>query len=153
MANDKQSVKKSYWVVVADEAQAVFYTRDTRTGPMQRQSVLENPAGRKKPGDLVSDRGGRSFDSVGKGRHSMAKEKSDPKTHAAEMFARQIGDKLSKVVHNGSCRGFALVAAPRFLGMLREVLSKTCKEKLLKTIDKELIGQDPEIVRKMLDSD
>ena len=35
-------------------------------------------------------------------------------------FAKQIAERVGKVTHDGSCRGYALVAAPRFLGMLRE---------------------------------
>lgn len=143
--------QKVYWVVVADESQALIYSRDTRTGPLLPVSSLTNEAGRKKAAELVSDRGGRSFDSFGKGRHAMTKEKSDPKSHAAEVFARDIAGRISDVMHEGSCRGYALVAAPRFLGMLRQALATTCKVEPYKTVAKELVGHAEAEIKKSVD--
>ena len=106
-----------------------------------------------KKGDLVSDRGGRSFDSFGKGRHAMAKERSDPKKHAAGVFARRIAEHIGKAVHDGRCRGYALIAAPRFLGLLRDALATTSGVKAFKTVAKEVVGQDTAVLQKLVDGD
>ena len=58
-----------------------------RTSPMQQASVLENSVAREKTGELISDTGGRAFDSGGQGRHTMVKEKSGPKQQAIAAFA------------------------------------------------------------------
>jgi protein required for attachment to host cells len=153
MTDAGDRAEKTYWVVVADESRAIFYTRDTRRAPLLEFFALDNEAGRKKAGEILADRGGRSFDSVGAGRHTVAVEKSDPKKHAATAFARQIAERIGKVTHDGSCRGYALIAAPRFLGMLRDAVSRRCQFEPFKTIDKDVVGQDSAVLQKLVDSD
>lgn len=145
------NTNKAFWVVVADESQAIVYARERKSGPMHELFRLENEDGRKKPGELVSDRGGRSYDSFGSGRHAMAKEKSGPKKHVAEMFAKEIAERVGKATHMGRCRGYALVAAPRFLGMLRDALETSCSVEPYKTIDKEVVDKDVGFIRELVD--
>jgi len=153
MTDAGDRARKTYWVVVADESQAIFYTRDNKRAPLLEFLALSNEAGRKKAGEILADRGGRSFDSVGAGRHTMAVEKTDPKRHAATAFARQIAERIGKVTHDGSCRGYALIAAPRFLGMLRDAVSRKCRFEPFKTIDKDVVGQDTAVLQALVDSD
>jgi len=153
MTDAGDRAEKTYWVVVADESRAIFYTRDTRRAPLLEFLALDNEVGRKKAGEILADRGGRSFDSVGAGRHTMAVEKADPKKHAATAFARQIAERIGKVTHDGSCRGYALIAAPRFLGMLRDAVSRKCQFGPFKTIDKDVVSQDTGVLQKLVDND
>jgi protein required for attachment to host cells len=111
---------------------------------------LENEVARKKTDQLISDSGGRSFDSVGKGRHTMSNEKANPKKTSALAFAKQIAERIAKVMHDGSCRGFALVAAPRFLGVLRDAISIATTSEPYATVDKEVVGQDAATIEKLL---
>jgi protein required for attachment to host cells len=153
MTDAGDRAEKTYWVVVADESRAIFYTRDTRRAPLLEFLALDNEAGRKKAGEILADRGGRSFDSVGAGRHTVAVEKADPKKHAPTAFARQIAERIGKVTHDGSCRDYALIAAPRFLSMLRDAVSRRCQFEPFKTIDKDVVGQDTAVLQKLVDSD
>ncbi len=141
---------RPYWIVVADESSAVVFARDTKRAPLRELFTLENETARKRMGELISDRGGRSFDSHGQGRHTMAKEKSDPKKHAATLFAKQIAERIGKAVHNGSCRGFALIAPPRFLGVLRDAVSIAAKIEPFATVDKEVVGRDASVIERLL---
>jgi len=141
---------KFYWVVVADEFRVIVYARDTLRGPLYELFSLTNDAARKKTDQLISDSGGRSFDSFGKGRHTMTKEKADPKSNAANVFAKQIAGRIAKVMHEGDCRGFALVAAPRFLGLLRDAISIATTAEPYATVDKEVVGQDTAVIEKLL---
>lgn len=153
MPVDNRRAEKTFWIVVADESQAIIYTRATRRAPLDLVCSLENAAARKKAGDLVADRGGRSFDSIGAGRHTMSAEKVDPKKQASIAFAKQIAERIGKATHDGSCRGYALIAAPRFLGILRDAVSKKCKFEPFKTIDKDVVGQDTAVFQKLVDND
>ena len=153
MANAKLRTEKTYWIVVADESRANIYTRKAKRSPLIELLALENEMGRRKTGEIMSDRGGRSFDSFGAGRHTMAAEKADPKKHSATVFAKQIAERIAKVTHDGSCRGYALIAAPRFLGMLREAVSRQCSVPPFKTVDKDVVGQDAAVLQKLIDSD
>ena len=141
---------KHFLVVVADEARAVLYTRETRSGPLREYKQLSNESARMKSGDLMSDRGGRAFDSFGQGRHTMGSEKTDPKAHSATVFAREVADAISADLHSGTCRGFALVAAPRFLGELRDAIAHATKTEPYAAIDKEVVGQSPDVIARLL---
>lgn len=143
--------QKAFWVVVADESQAIVYARETRSGPMRELIKLDNPDGRKKPGELVTDRGGRAFDSGGQGRHAMGQEKSGPKGQIAAAFAKQIAMRIGKALHSGECRDYVLVAAPRFLGALRDAVSTHCSVPPSKTIDKDVVGRDTAFLTKLVD--
>lgn len=142
-----------YWaVVVADESSGIVYARESLSGPMRELFSLDNEMARKKTDQLISDSGGRSFDSYGKGRHTMGHEKADPKKTAAMVFAKQIAERVVKGMYDGSSRGFALVAAPRFLGVLREAFSVATAVEPYATVDKEVVGQDIAVIEKLLAS-
>ena len=141
---------KHYLVVVADESKAVLYSHDTLSGPLTPLTAFDNGAARMKTEDLISDRGGRSFDSHGHGRHAMVGEKSSPKQHAAEVFAKQIAERIASSTHRGTCRGFALVAAPRFLGLLREAISTSTKAEPWTSVDKDVVDKDAAVIRELL---
>lgn len=143
--------EKTFWVIVADESRAIFYSRKTRSAPLQEFLSLDNEMARVKTAELLTDRGGRSFDSAGKGRHTMAKEKSGPKRHLAEAFAKQIAERIGKATHAGNCRDYALVSAPRFLGVLRDAVSVTTKKEPYQSIPKEVVGKDTAFLQKLLD--
>jgi len=150
MTPQTSSGDKCFWVVVADESNAIVYARDTMRGALRELFSLENETARKKMDQLISDSGGRSFDSYGKGRHTMANEKAGAKRNAATVFAKQIAERIAKVTHDGSCRGFAVVAAPRFLGVLRDAISIATTAEPYATVDKEVVGQDTATIEKLL---
>lgn len=153
MLTSNRRQERYFWVIAADESQAIFYKRDKKRAPLQQFLSLENAAGRKKKGELLADRGGRSFDSFGSGRHTMAIEKDDPKKHAATAFAKQIAERIGKATHSGGCRGYALIAAPRFLGLLRDAIARNCKTEPFKTVDKDVVGQDTAVLQKLVDGE
>lgn len=142
----------SYWVVVADEFQAIFYAREKRYSPLQPVSSLQNDIAREKSGDLVADRGGRSFDSQGQGRHAMGGEKDGPKEQSYRAFAKEIGARTRAAKSQGQFDRLIVVAAPRFLGVLRPALA-TAGVEAERTLDKEVTGKDAEFIRNMLDAD
>lgn len=144
------SAEKLFWVVVSDESSAIIYARDSISGPLRELFSLHNDAARKKMDELISDSGGRSFDSHGKGRHTMGGDQSDPKKVAAMTFAKQIAERVAQATHDKSCRGFALVAAPRFLGVLRKALSIATTVEPYATVDKEVVGHDAAVIEKLL---
>ena len=150
MKSQASSSEKFYWVVVADESKSIVYSRVTRSGPLREVFSLTNEAARMKTEELISDSGGRRYDSKGKGRHTMTSEKADPKQHAASIFAKQIAERIGRVMHDGSCRGFALIAAPRFLGVLRDAVTVATSAEPYATVDKEVVGQDTTVIEKLL---
>ncbi len=150
MRSESLHIRKTTWVIVADESAATVYSRTSRRGPLTELFSLTNEVGRKKTGDLISDRGGRSFDSFGQGRHTMAKEKTSPKKRAAIAFAKKLANRASKAIHDGTCDEIALISAPRFLGVLRDALTRAGNVDPVLTINKEMVGQDAVVIEKLL---
>ena len=151
MAPTAHAGNKYYLVVVADESRADLYQRERKRTPLQLLRSFKNDAARLKTEDLISDRGGRAFDSYGHGRHTMSGEKSDPKQHLAENLARQVAEFIAAEEHGGHLRGFALVAAPRFLGTLRGQLPSRVHEEPYVTVDKNMLGQPEADIARLLD--
>jgi protein required for attachment to host cells len=144
--------ERRYLVVVADEYRAIVYARDTRTGPLRKLRTFTNETARMKTGDLISDRGGRSFDSHGQGRHTMGGERDSPQQHSARGFAKDIAEIIAAESHKGTCRGYAVVAAPRFLGLLRQEFSTAVRDAPYATVDKDVVGQDEAFIEKLLEN-
>ena len=142
--------KASFWVVVADESKVKVYAKDLRSDPLQDLFSLDNPIAREKMENLISDRGGRSFDSHGEGRHTLSGEKSDAKKQASLAFAKQLAEHISGAINNGTCRSFALIAAPRFLGVLRDALATVGNTTPVVSIDKEVVNKDSAFIEKLL---
>jgi protein required for attachment to host cells len=140
---------RSFWVVVADEFQASVYKRAKKFSELQLILELKNDIAREKLENLISDRGGRGFDSHGQGRHTYTKEKADPRAQSYQPFAREIAGYL-RTSREHDDDGLVVVAAPRFLGILRAVLDKTGMQPDL-TIDKEVTAKSATFVRELID--
>jgi len=140
---------RPFWVVVADEFQAAVYKRAKKYSELRPVFDLKNEIAREKLENLISDRGGRGFDSHGQGSHTYAKEKSDPRAQSYQAFARQIADDLrSRRQHADD--GLVVVAAPRFLGVLRTALGRAGLQPDL-AIDKSVTSKGADFVQKLID--
>jgi len=144
--------RDSYWVVVADEFQATFYARAKKYSPLQEVSTTRNDTAREKTRDLISDKGGRAFDSHGQGRHTMASEKEDPKTRSAVLFAKALAQQIGSAKQEAGFDRLIVVAAPRFLGFLRQALAIAGIEPD-RTIDKEMTGREPGSIKELVDAE
>ena len=143
---------KSYWVVVADEYQATFYQRHKRYSPMQEIKALQNDVAREKDSNIVSDRSGRSYDSSGKGRHAMGGDEPGTKAQSYLLFAKEITEHIASAKHRGKFDRLVVVAAPRFLGVLRPALM-TAGIEADREIDKEMTAQPPSSVADLIDAE
>ena len=143
---------KSYWVVVADEYRATIFAREKKYSPMQEIESLRNDTAREKDSNLVSDRSGRAFDSRGKGRHTMGGDESGAKLHSYLVFAKEIAEKISSAKQRGRFDRLVVVAAPRFLGVLRPALVSAGVDPD-REIDKEVTGREPAFIQELIDAD
>ena len=143
---------RHYLVVVADEYRAIIYARDTLTGPLRKLRTFTNETARMKTGELLSDRGGRSFDSHGQGRHTMAGDKDAPQQQVAKAFAKDIAEKIAAECHKGTCRGYAVIAAPRFLGLLRQEFATVVNVEPYASVAKDVVAQDESVIEHLLEN-
>ena len=91
-------------IVVADQAEAVFYDLPSLQAAPREVAHISDPAAHLHNRDLVSDRPGRSYESVGGARHAIARE-NDPRQLEAVRFARRIARRLDDGAPQGRVRG------------------------------------------------
>ncbi len=132
------------YVVVADSARARILSGEAGSGPLTEDNDLVHPESRLRQQDLVSDASGS--EAGGFGNHSMGHEKL-ARDHAADNFARQVVAEIEKIHRRGELGRLYLVAAPRFLGMLREHLGKSCRDRVAGEINKDLVQHGIDDIR------
>ncbi len=137
------------WVVVADEAKARILSTRKSTEPLVEINSLSSPEAHDREQDLVSDKSGRGGNGSGEGRHAMD-EKNTHKEQYALRFAKELSDLLEKNQQSKSYIKLIIVAAPRFLGLLRKELSKGVIQLVSLEIDKDLTMMDSQDIRKHL---
>jgi len=139
------------WIIVANNSGARIFTqapqaprlKDPQTLESSPQASprsrlvevekLEHPEGKLKSQAIDADRPGRSFESTGMKRHAMARE-IDPKKQQTIAFAKRVVDRLENGRRHGEVERLILVAAPEFLGLMRN----HCGAELRRLIDLEL---------------
>jgi protein required for attachment to host cells len=127
------------WIVVADSSRARMF-RST-TGSRQISEVLDlvNPAAREPSRDLVTDADGRVFARGGRGQPTHASvPRADPVEHETELFAKRVTEAIEKGRVDTHYEELCLIAAPKFLGLLRANLGKEARKLVTREIDKDL---------------
>ncbi len=129
------------WVLTANATECRIFEHAKRFAPLEPVQDLEWPEGRLHARDLYADKPGRAFDSAGQGRHAL-EPPTDPHVEELERFAREIARVLEDGQQRGAYQRLIIIAAPRLLGMLREVLPDAVRERLQAEIDKDLTAYD-----------
>lgn len=125
-------------IVVADQAEAIFYDAATlRTTPREVARITD-PAAHLHDRDFASDRPGRTYESVGSARHSVERE-NDPRSREAARFARRIARRLDEARRKDEYQDLIVVAGPAFLGLMREQLSRPTRSRVVCEIRKDLV--------------
>jgi protein required for attachment to host cells len=112
------------WIVVADGSRARILSRKTPLGELTLVESLDNPVARMKTSELVTD---------APGPHQTGDQHSTPGEIEEDRFANRIAQRLAEAAHRNHFNGLQLIAAPRFLGVLRSklprpVASRVCSE-------------------------
>ncbi|MEH6456531.1 MAG: host attachment protein [Cocleimonas sp.] len=137
------------WVVVADEAKARILSTSKSTEPLVEIQSFSSPEAHDREQDLVSDKPGKGSNGSGEGKHAMD-EKHTHKEQYALHFAKELGNLLEKNQQSKTYVKLIIVAAPRFLGLLRKELSKGVNELVSLEIDKDLTMMEPQAIREHL---
>lgn len=146
-------------VVVADRAQVLFYDAERPESKLRLAGQMTDPEARLRDRDYKSDRPGRVFDHAPGGKrrgavahHSTGGERT-PSKHEAGVFARRIVDELERAQRQNHFDRLVFMAAPEFLGDLREVMPKSLSQAIALEIDKNLVHEDELAIREHLPAD
>jgi len=137
------------WILVADSARARLFSVERPRGPLNEHSDYVNPADRLRDQDLETDAPGRGARSGGGGRYSMGGD-TGTKDHYAKRFARDLADVLHKGRAAHKFRRLYVMAAPNFLGALREFMDPPTAACVVGSYAKDVVRERPDGIRKHL---
>lgn len=126
------------WILVANRSGATLFESNWPGVSMRRLQDISHPQGGLQNRELDSDKPGRSFDSLGEGRHSLSKEHA-PSEKIAQEFARDLAGMLNKGRTRNAYDQLILMAEPKFLGLLRSALDSNAAALVTQTVNKELL--------------
>jgi protein required for attachment to host cells len=138
------------WIAVAHRGGARVIESTGTTSELSVVRDFDHPEGRLHAGEIDTDRPGESISSTQTGPHPMGRSQS-PTERVADDFARAIAAFLDAERTNGSFDRLVLVAAPRFLGRLRDALPRPTQAMVVASLDKNLADAEPETIRQQLE--
>ena len=138
-------------IVVADQSQADIYQLERRDTHPQLVQRLEDTDAHLHSRDLKSDRPGRVFDHAAAagqrrgavGHHSTGGERN-PRKVEARRFARRITEALDAARLQDRYDRLVVMAAPGFLGLLRQEMPAAVRAMLTAEVRKDLVHERPE---------
>lgn len=125
------------WILLANSSCARVCESDGPKRPLREVADFEHAESRMHEQDLTSDLPGRAFDSVGGGRHAMG-QSVEPKQQHAIQFAKQLVDYLEAARNEAAFGCLYVIAAPAFLGLLRQHFSASLASLVTGEVDKDL---------------
>ncbi|RZL00807.1 MAG: host attachment protein [Rubrivivax sp.] len=142
--------KKNTWVVVADEAIARILARPADTGDLDSVEEITDPDAHAKGAEFRKDAEGRRSGGVARGGGPQAgtgpgpasvtsAAGEDDRHQEAERFARRVATHLAEALQQNRFTDLKLIAAPRFLGLLRKALSPQVAKLVSESLDKDLV--------------
>jgi protein required for attachment to host cells len=137
---------KLTWLVVADNSTARIFSVDSHMGPIEEIKNLVHTEARMHEQDMTSDLPGRSNGKGGGGGHAYQDEVS-PKQQENINFAREIASQLDAARKDGKFKQLMLVAAPGFLGRLRNQLTPQTKKLACFELAKNISHLDAKQIR------
>lgn len=130
---------RTTWILVADGERARIFENDGSDSSLQRaiphDMVHPNPPTHQQG----ADRPGRVHESVGPGRSAMGD--TDWHRHEKEKFAREMVRKLDEARTQNRFDRLIVVAPPRILGDLRQLMPDPLKKMVDAEIDKDLTAE------------
>ncbi len=125
------------WILVADAARARVLASTGPGSALSQVPGLHVEADHQKTSDIVSDKSGRTFQSVGSGR-SAYQPHSDPHRELKKSFAHHLAAMLVEKATAGAFDRVVLVAPPSFLGDLRASMSEPMLSRVHAEVAKDL---------------
>ncbi len=123
MNNLNATLPPTTWIMIADASRARIFKRVRETWSLVEN--IDNPDGRAKAADLVTDGEGRAQNSGGHGGAGHSTKLAQPtslKERESERFAKQLVSKLGAANAAHTFDQLVVVAPPHFLGTLRAEL-------------------------------
>lgn len=139
-------MKKDTWLVVANSCSAKIYKVGHKQTLVEIE-ILEHPESRLHNRDLVSDKPGRDFESMGNTRHAV-EPRVWPQQQEVINFAKLLADHLEKAFNNGNFEKMYVAANPTMLGLLRGSVHSNIAKHIAGEVDKDMTHMKPDEIIK-----
>lgn len=150
METKAQKQEHVQWIVITDHVEARIWAR--RDGEaLHLVESLQHPAGHLREQEIVSDEPGR-MTARGRGHTQSMKQRGSARHTEQVHFAAAIGEHLMRALHEGLYDELALVAAPRWLGELREHLDRSVRAHVVAEVNHGLMHDRVEDVVARVDA-
>ncbi len=138
------------WILVADSSRARIFEMRGARGNLREIDDFFNPHGRANNRELRTDGYGRYY---GKGEREQA-HTAEPHVDAVqqetELFAKTLDQYIDKARGEHRYDQLHLIAPPKFLGLIRENLSKEAQKLVVEEIPKEVSHFEPKEIEDYL---
>ncbi len=139
---------KTTWIIAADASRARIFELPDDTREMHELQDFAHPEGRAAGRDLVAEPSGRFYGKGERVQGHSANELSDPIHHENELFARALAAILEEGRTDNRYDALVLIAPPKFLGTLRNVLPKHADKLVVRTVPKDVVKLGPDEIRR-----
>lgn len=128
---------KVTWILIADGGQAKVFEHGGPGTGLVAVKGLSFEEDHLRAQDIMADKPGRSFSSVGHGRSSYEPE-TDPVQAREAHFMKSIAAMLDDRFQEGAFERLIIAAAPTALGDIRPHLSKAVQGAVIAELPKDL---------------
>ncbi|MBA4142386.1 MAG: host attachment protein [Nitrosospira sp.] len=126
------------WILIADSSRARIFEKKGREKNLQEIEDFVNPAGRAASNELRTDERGR-FYGRGEQYHGHTADPSVfPVEHENEMFSHTVTKYLDDARKTQRYEHLYLIAAPKFLGLIRGNLGEEVKKMVEGELHKDI---------------
>ncbi|HEV7718173.1 MAG TPA: host attachment protein [Arsenicitalea sp.] len=125
------------WVLVADGDRAKIFENCGPGKGLACVDGLELEQEHLRARDIMADKQGRSFSSVGHGRSAM-EYPTDPVEQREAQFAKSMAELLDRKLSEGAFNRLIIAAAPNALGDIRPCLSAAVNKTVMAELPKDL---------------
>ncbi len=137
------------WVVVASSNRCRIFIQKAHNAPLVEIEDMVHPEARLRPGQIRTDKPGRSFDGNGAARHAVGRP-VDARVQECQRFAKSVAGRLETARQKQQFDRLVVVAEPRFLGHLRQGLSAATRSCVTTQLKKNLCTADAQAIREAL---
>lgn len=137
------------WILVADSSRAKIYEADLTLENVAEVHDMVHSEARLQARELISDLPGRNVSARSGSHHNFSPQTS---THQQEVqaFAKEVVQVLDAGRNKQAFTKLALVAAPDFLGHIRNGMPPPLRKMVVHEVDKNVVKQPVPALRKLL---
>ena len=127
---------KKTWILMANAGQARICLNEGHSDGVHEIAGMTFENEHLPAREIMADKPGRAFDSVGGGRHAM-EYASDPTEQAEQKFAGHLSAVLDKALAEHRYDQLSIAAGPSMLASLRSALTPATRDRVHAEIDKD----------------